>query len=147
MGAHLWRRRSQSFYVDATFLASQFQHECIPAVTASRSLWTMCILCHCTIHKVYRGFLSMQACAAGYVIMELQFISWTVVGLTAAKFKPPILPMSASSCSIPHTFGFKWFRITSICVLHNLAGRSVKLLPAQSFGNNNSSIIVCLFVA
>jgi hypothetical protein len=39
----------RSFYVGATFVAPQFQHEYIRTVTASRSLWALCILCHCTI--------------------------------------------------------------------------------------------------
>jgi hypothetical protein len=39
----------------------------------------------------------MQACAAGYdltylTIPKLQLVSWSVVGLTAAKFKPLVLP-------------------------------------------------------
>jgi hypothetical protein len=38
----------------------------------------------------------MQVCAAGYALtylttLKLQLVSWTVVGLTAAKFKPLIL--------------------------------------------------------
>jgi hypothetical protein len=40
----------------------------------------------------------MQVCAAGYALtyvtnLKLQLASWTAVGLTAAKFKPLILPM------------------------------------------------------
>jgi hypothetical protein len=43
----------------------------------------------------------MQACAAGYVTtLKLQLVSWTVVGLTAAKFKPLILPMPGFSLYI-----------------------------------------------
>jgi hypothetical protein len=38
----------------------------------------------------------MQACAAGYALtyvstLKLQLVSWTVVGTTAANFKPLIL--------------------------------------------------------
>jgi hypothetical protein len=53
---------------------------------------------------VYRGFLPMQACAAGYALTSTntvipQLVNWTVVGLTAAKFKPLILPMTGFSLS------------------------------------------------
>jgi hypothetical protein len=74
----------------------------ICVVMASRSLWSLCILSlHYTkkhVYKIYRRFLLMQACAAGYaltyfMIVKLQVVSWTIVGLTAAKFKPLILPM------------------------------------------------------
>jgi hypothetical protein len=46
----------------------------------------------------------MQAYAAGYAltyltILKRQFVSWTVVGLTAAKFKPLILSMHGFSLS------------------------------------------------
>jgi hypothetical protein len=66
MGPPLRRRRGRSFYVGATFVAPQFRHEYIGAVTASRSLWTQCTLCHCTmlsniyVYALYIGFLSMQ---------------------------------------------------------------------------------------
>jgi hypothetical protein len=51
-------------YVCCTVVSARV---CIPAVTASRALWILCILCHCSIlSKAYRGFLSMQVCAAGY---------------------------------------------------------------------------------
>jgi hypothetical protein len=46
MGPHLRQRRDRLFYVDATFVAPQFQHEYI---RASSSLWTLCILCSCTV--------------------------------------------------------------------------------------------------
>jgi uncharacterized membrane protein YvlD (DUF360 family) len=64
----------------------------------------------------------MKACATGYALtyvttLKLQLVSRTVIGLTAAKFKPLILPFP---CPIPLTFGFTWFRVTSVCVLHNL---------------------------
>jgi hypothetical protein len=49
MGPPLRRRRGRCFYVGARFVAPQFRHECIRAVTASRSLWTLCTRCHCTI--------------------------------------------------------------------------------------------------
>jgi hypothetical protein len=40
----------------------------------------------------------MKPCAAGYALtyataLKLQLVSWTVVGLTAAKFKPLIFPL------------------------------------------------------
>jgi hypothetical protein len=38
----LRRGKGQPLYVDATFVAPQFQHEYIRAVTASRSLLTLC---------------------------------------------------------------------------------------------------------
>jgi hypothetical protein len=46
----------------------------------------------------------MNACEAGYVLtyvttLKLQLVSRTVVGLTAAKFKPLILPMPGFSLS------------------------------------------------
>jgi hypothetical protein len=46
----------------------------------------------------------MQTCAAGYALtyvttLKLQFVTWTVVDLTADKFKPLILPMSGFSLS------------------------------------------------
>jgi hypothetical protein len=46
----------------------------------------------------------MQACAAGYALayiptLKLLLVSRTVVGLTAAKFKPLILPMPGFSLS------------------------------------------------
>jgi hypothetical protein len=48
----------------------------------------------------------MQACAAGYVLtyvitLKLQLVSWTVVGLTVAKFKPLLLPVPGFS--LPNT--------------------------------------------
>jgi hypothetical protein len=63
-------------------------HEhCAPFVTAKSHLC-----------KMYRGFLSMQVCAVGYVLMyvptpKLRLVSWTVIGLTVTKIKPLILPM------------------------------------------------------
>jgi hypothetical protein len=53
-------------------------------------------------YKIYRGFLSLQVCAAGYAltyatILKLQLVNWTVVGLTAAKFKPLILFLDSES--------------------------------------------------
>jgi hypothetical protein len=42
-------KEDRCFYVGATFVAPQFQHEYIRAVTAPRSLWALCMLCHCTI--------------------------------------------------------------------------------------------------
>jgi hypothetical protein len=53
----------------------------------------------------------MQACAAGSAltyatILKLQLVSRTVVGLTAAKFKPLILPMH----------GFSWSSTTYISI-------------------------------
>jgi hypothetical protein len=67
----------------------------------------------------------MQACAAGYavtylIVLKLHFVSWTVVGLTVAKFNFLYFLCVASPCRIPHTFGFTWSRNTSACVLHNL---------------------------
>jgi hypothetical protein len=46
----------------------------------------------------------MQAFAAGYAStyltnLKLQFVSWTVIGLTTAKIKPLILPMHGLSLS------------------------------------------------
>jgi hypothetical protein len=46
----------------------------------------------------------MQACAAGYALtyvttLKLQVVSQTVVGVTAAKFKPLILLMPGFSLS------------------------------------------------
>jgi hypothetical protein len=51
------------------------------------------------IFKVRRGFLSTNACATGYGLtyvttLKLQWVSWVVVGLTVAKFKYLILPVS-----------------------------------------------------
>jgi hypothetical protein len=48
-GDSLRRRRGRSLYVGAKFAAPQFQHEYIRDVTASRSLWTLCTLCHCAV--------------------------------------------------------------------------------------------------
>jgi hypothetical protein len=50
------------------------------------------------LYKVYRGFLLMKACAAGYtfthaVILKLQFVRWTVVGVTTTKFKHLTFPL------------------------------------------------------
>jgi hypothetical protein len=43
-------------YVGVMFVAPQFQHEYICAVTASSSLWTLCSLCHCTVlSNIYTG--------------------------------------------------------------------------------------------
>jgi hypothetical protein len=46
----------------------------------------------------------MQACAAGYALTylttpKLQLVSWSAVGLTAAKFKPLILTVHGLSLS------------------------------------------------
>jgi hypothetical protein len=67
----------------------------------------------------------MQACAAGYAVisrsaLKLQLDSCSVVGVTAAKFRLLYFLCLSSPCSIPRTFGFTWFRITSACVLHYL---------------------------
>jgi hypothetical protein len=48
----------------------------------------------------------MQVSAAGYALtyvttLKLQLVSWTVVGLTAAKFEPLVLPMPGFS--LPNT--------------------------------------------
>jgi hypothetical protein len=51
MGPLLRRRRGRSFYVGATFVAPQFQHEYIRAVTASGPLWALCNLCQCVKSK------------------------------------------------------------------------------------------------
>jgi hypothetical protein len=58
--------RDGSVFVGAMFVAPQTPHEYIHAVTEFRSLWTLCSFCHCTIlsNTTYRGFLSLQACAA-----------------------------------------------------------------------------------
>jgi hypothetical protein len=50
----IWRllfdeRRDRSLYVGAAFVAQWFQHEYIRAVMASRSLWSLFILCCCNI--------------------------------------------------------------------------------------------------
>jgi hypothetical protein len=49
MGPPLRRGRGRCFCVGATFAAPQFQPEYIRAVTASRLLWSVCVLCHCTV--------------------------------------------------------------------------------------------------
>jgi hypothetical protein len=49
IGPPLRQGTCRFFYVGVTFVALQFQHEYVRAVTASRSLWTLCTLCHCTI--------------------------------------------------------------------------------------------------
>jgi hypothetical protein len=62
---------------------------------------------HCAklhLYKTYRGFLSTKACASGYALsyvttLKLQLVSWTLVGLTAAKFKPLIHLMTGFSLS------------------------------------------------
>jgi hypothetical protein len=46
----------------------------------------------------------MKAYAAGYALtyastLKLKLVSWAVIGLTAAKFKPLILPMPCFSLS------------------------------------------------
>jgi hypothetical protein len=46
------RMRGRSFYVGATFVAPQFQHEYISAVTATRSVWTLCIHFRCTVKNI-----------------------------------------------------------------------------------------------
>jgi hypothetical protein len=54
----------------------------------------------------------MQACAAGYATTpKLQLVTRSVVVLTAARFKPLILPKMASPCSVPRTFGSEYFLI------------------------------------
>jgi hypothetical protein len=73
MGPPLWPRRGRSFCVGATFVAPWFQLEYIRAVTTSRSLWILCVLCRwttlCNIYyEIYRDSLSMQPCAAGYAL-------------------------------------------------------------------------------
>jgi hypothetical protein len=56
------RGGGRSFYAGATFVAPQFQHKYIRAVTASRSLWPLCILCHCTILVRVRVTLRLAVC-------------------------------------------------------------------------------------
>jgi hypothetical protein len=51
VGPSLRWGRGRSLYVGATFVAPSFQHEYIRAVTASKSLWTLCVLCHCTTQE------------------------------------------------------------------------------------------------
>jgi hypothetical protein len=62
MGPPLRRRRGRSSYVGATIVAPQFQNEYIRAVTTSRSLWTMCTLCHCTIlSNIYTRYTGVSS--------------------------------------------------------------------------------------
>jgi hypothetical protein len=68
----------------------------------------------------------MQACGAGYALtyvtsLKLQLVTWTIVGLTATKFKPLVLPSA-------------WFLIAQYhvhldmhaCALHSLIMLSYK---------------------
>jgi hypothetical protein len=81
MGPPLRRRRGWSFYVGATFVAPQFQHEYIRALSASRSLWTMRIPCDCTImSNTYTRYAEMQACAAGYALTYVTALKLQLVG-------------------------------------------------------------------
>jgi hypothetical protein len=102
---YVFRNRASSsnreglVYVGATFVAPQIPHEYIHSDMGFRSQWTLCTFCHCTIlsNIMYRGFLSLQACAdyaKTYLItLKLQLVSWMVIGLTTSKFKPLILLM------------------------------------------------------
>jgi hypothetical protein len=100
MGPPLRWGRGWSSYVGGTFIARWFQHEYIRAVMATRSLWNLRIICHRTIlSNIYRRWteVSCQWKLVGQVMhattLKLQIVSWTVAGLTAAKFKPLILRM------------------------------------------------------
>lgn len=46
---HPIRRRGRSFCAGAMFVTPQIQHEYIRALTAFKSVWTLCVLCHRTI--------------------------------------------------------------------------------------------------
>jgi hypothetical protein len=74
----------------------------------------------------------MKACTVSYALCNNPetALSWSVVRLTAAKFTPNILLCLASPRPIPRTLGFKWFRITSAWVLHNL------VIYVRSFGSH-----------
>jgi hypothetical protein len=135
----LWRR---SFYVGATFVAPQFQLEYIRVVTASRSLWTLCSLYHCTIRsniytEVYRD-LAMKACAASCNLSYSNALKLGVsqlIGhmLTAARFKPlirSILEFSFSSTT--------YFWINYLSSLYS---------PGTDCTVKFSSIISCSLVA
>jgi hypothetical protein len=92
--------RNRSSYVGATFVAPQFQHEYIRAVTAFRSPWTPCTLYHCTVlsniytRYTYGGFLSMQACAVGYALIYLSTLKLQLVSLISRRSdRPKIKPL------------------------------------------------------
>jgi hypothetical protein len=86
---------------------------------------------HCTklhLYKVYRGFLPMQACAAGYALtylttQKLQLVNWMVIGLTTAKFKSLILPTS----------GF--------CLPRGVKSYGLRADPAENTTSNTSPIV------
>jgi hypothetical protein len=67
MGPPFQQWKGQSFCVDTTFVTWQFHYEYIRAVTAFRSLWTLCTLCHCSvlgnIYTRHTEIFCLQACA------------------------------------------------------------------------------------
>jgi hypothetical protein len=81
-------------YVYCTIVSAWVYSSCHSVQVTMDSLHPLSL--HCTkqhLYKIYRGFLSMQACAAGYALtyistLKLQLVSWTGIGLTAAKFQP-----------------------------------------------------------
>jgi hypothetical protein len=78
-----------------------------PTVTASRSVRTLCTFCHCTILTFIQDIqrfpvnagLCSRLCLTYVTTLKPKLVNWTVVGLTVAKFKPLILPMTGFSLS------------------------------------------------
>jgi hypothetical protein len=86
MGPPLRRGRRRSFCVGATFVASQFLHEYIRAVTASKSVWALCTLCHCTVlSNIYTRYTSSSSifawryCCRDSCLLDALSPTWLIV--------------------------------------------------------------------
>jgi hypothetical protein len=150
-GASSSLKESSVFLYSATFVAPWLQQEHIRSVTQSRSLWILCILCHCTIlyniytrYKVHRGFLSMQACALSYALTCVTALKLQLSAKRSQAWPLPSLSLLcflclASPCQIPWTFGFKWFSITSAGVRHNL----LILIQVRNYESHGQFGVLC----
>jgi hypothetical protein len=104
----LWREDGVVSYEYASPLSS------VPVVHIARC-WKYFLL-----HSVSPGFgkqimlISLFSCYNG------SLVTWTVVSLTTAKFKPLIFFCVGLMCPILRTCSFSWFCMTSACCVYNI---------------------------
>jgi hypothetical protein len=80
--------------------------------------------CITFMQDIHRISLSGGFYAAGgeftyFHTPKLQLVTWTVIGLAAAKFKPLYFLCMTSLCPFHCAFGFRWFWMNYACFLPN----------------------------
>jgi hypothetical protein len=87
------------------------------------------------VYAISTGLLSVQAQYSRLRPIYSSFrynstlVTWTVVCLTAAKFKPLIFSKSGFAFSILRTFSLSWFRMTSLVMSLSLILRPTVSRP------------------